>query len=74
MNIRIVRRLAFGWLATLAFGALAPSSAEAEVLVDGVPLPSDDVTENAGPHSDVARRFSGAWVGSWAMRSGIFLS
>jgi pimeloyl-ACP methyl ester carboxylesterase len=66
MNIRVVRRLALGWLATIALGTLPPSPAEAEVLVDGVPLPSDAaVTEHAGPHSDVARRFSGAWVGSW---------
>jgi len=65
MNVRVVRRLALGWLATIAFGALASSPAEAEVLVDGVPLPSDAaVTENTG-HSDIIRRFSGAWVGSW---------
>src|SRR5919106_3250258 len=66
MDVRIVRRLALGWLATIAFGALAPSPVQAEVLVDGVPLPGDAaVTENADPHSDVAKRFSGAWVGSW---------
>lgn len=59
-----VRRLVLGWLAVVALGALAPSPVRAEVLVDGVPLPSDAaVTASAG--SAVSERFSGAWVGAW---------
>ena len=66
MNHRIVRRRTLGWLTTTVFCGLILTSASAEVVVDGVPLPSDvTVNENAGPNSDVHRLFSGAWVGSW---------
>lgn len=64
MDVPVLRRLALEWLATIALGALAPSPARAEVLVDGVPLPSDAaVTESTG--SGAAKLLSGAWVGSW---------
>jgi dienelactone hydrolase len=66
MNHRIVRRRTLGWLTSIVFCGLAVTSAAAETLVDGVPLPSDvSVVENAGPSSDFHGRFSGAWVGSW---------
>lgn len=65
MNLRILHQAALRWLAAIAMCALALSPVAAEVLVDGVPLPTDvAVNGSAGPNVTVSR-FSGAWVGSW---------
>jgi pimeloyl-ACP methyl ester carboxylesterase len=66
MTIHSAPRPTFLWIVALAFFASALSPAAAEVLVDGVPLPSDvTATVNADPQPDVHKRLSGAWVGSW---------